>query len=432
MKSLWTQGVDIKRYEPLNSDIKTDVLIVGGGIAGILCAYMLKKSGVKCVLIEADRILGGVSGYTTAKITVQHGLIYDKIISKYGVEAAKMYLKAQEEALQTYIQMSREIDCDFKTVDACVYSTNNLRDIEREAAAYHKIGLKADFTENIPLPIETNGALRIKNQAQFNPLKFCSSLISDLTIFENTKAIDLFDGGMITDKGKIFAENIIIATHFPIFNKYGGYFLKMYQHRSYVIALENAVVPDAMYVDADIKGLSFREYNGRLLLGGGGHRTGKKGGSWQELRNFADKHYPESKEVCFWATQDCMTLDGIVYIGKYSKKLSNLFVATGFNKWGMTSSMSSAKILTDMICQKGNDYAQVFSPFRSVLHPQLAINAVESVVNILTPTVPRCPHLGCALKYNEIEHSWDCPCHGSRFTEEGKLIENPATSDKKM
>ncbi len=432
MESLWTQSVDIKSFEPLNSDIKTEVLIVGGGIAGVLCAYMLKKSGVKCVLIEADRILRGVSGYTTAKITVQHGLIYDEIISKYGVEAAEMYLKAQEEALQTYIQMSRKIDCDFVITDACVYSTNNLREIEREAAAYHKIGLKADFKENIPLPIETNGALRINNQAQFNPLKFCSSLISDLTIFENTKAIELFDGGMITDKGKIFAEKIIIATHFPIFNKYGGYFLKMYQHRSYVIALENAELPDAMYVDADIKGLSFRKYNGNLLLGGGSHRTGKKGGNWQELREFTQKHYGQSREVAHWATQDCITLDGIAYIGKYSKRLPNVYVATGFNKWGMTSSMVSAKLLTDMICEKENEYAEIFSPFRSLLHPQLAINSIESIVNILTPTVPRCSHLGCALKYNKVEHSWDCPCHGSRFTKEGKLIENPATSDKKM
>ncbi len=432
MKSLWTESVDFKRYESLESDIKTDVLIVGGGIAGILCAYMLKKSGVRCVLIEADRILKGVTGYTTAKITVQHGLIYDKIINKYGVEAAENYLNAQKDALDTYAQMSKNIDCDFKVQDACVYSVNNLRDIEIEAAAYNKIGLKADFCQEISLPFNIQGALKIKGQAQFNPLKFCLSIIDDLTIYENTKAISLFDGGMITNKGKVFAEKIIMTTHFPIFNKYGGYFLKMYQHRSYVIALENAILPDTMYVDADIKGMSFREYNGKLLLGGGSHRTGKKGGNWQELRDFAKEHYRESYEVSYWATQDCMTLDGIAYIGQYSKKLPNVFVATGFNKWGMTNAMVSAKVLSDIICERENNYAKVFSPSRSILHPKLIVNGAESVVNLLTPTVPRCPHLGCALKYNAIEHSWDCPCHGSRFTEDGKLIENPATSDKKM
>jgi hypothetical protein len=127
-----------------------------------------------------------------------------------------------------------------------------------------------------------------------------------------------------------------------------------------------------------------------------------------------------------------MTLDGIPYIGRYSKSISNIYVATGFGKWGMTSSMVAANILTDMIIGKENDYAEVFAPSRSILHPQFAVNMAETLVNFLTLTAPRCPHLGCALKYNPMEHSWDCPCHGSRFTEEGKLIENPATDDKKL
>ena len=182
----------------------------------------------------------------------------------------------------------------------------------------------------------------------------------------------------------------------------------------------------------DIKGLSFREYNGKLLLGGGSHRTGKKGGNWKELREFADKYYPNSNEIARWATQDCMTLDSIPYIGRYSQKTPDLYVATGFNKWGMTSAMAAAVILRDKIMGKPNDYAEVFSPTRSIMHSQIAINAAETLLNFITPTVPRCPHLGCALKYNKAEHTWDCPCHGSRFTKEGKLIENPATEDKRM
>ena len=432
MESLWTESVRQKSFKSLNGDIKTDVLIVGGGIAGILCADELKKSGVSCVLIEADKILGGVTGYTTAKITVQHGLIYNKIINRYGEEAARLYFKAQCEGLKAFEKNCKEIDCDFKMQDSVVYSVDNLKDIELEALSYDKIGLKYDFFKNVPLPLNTEGALKINRQAQFNPLKFCSALTKDITIYENTKALSLFDGGMLTDKGEIFAEKIIIATHFPVFNKYGGYFLKMYQHRSYVTALNNVKIPDAMYVDADIKGLSFREYNGALLLGGGSHRTGKKGGNWRELREFAKKHYPKSYEVAHWATQDCMTLDDIPYIGRYSKKTPGLYVATGFNKWGMTNAMVSAKLLTDMICGKKSEYENVFSPQRSILHPQLVINGAESVINLITPTAPRCPHLGCALKYNAAERTWDCPCHGSRFTENGKLIENPATSDKKL
>ena len=432
MKSIWQGNAVRPEFSTLKKDVKTDVLIVGGGIAGILCAYMLKMSGTNCVLVEADKICGGVTGCTTAKITAQHGLVYSKIIKKYGVEYAKMYLKAQQEAIEFYARMCKKIDCDYKQQDAYVYSVDNLYNIESEATAYEKIGLKAQFCKNIDIPVKINGALCLSNQAQFNPLEFCYALAEELTIYENTKVIEIFRGGAITNKGKIFSDKIIIATHFPFINKYGGFFYKMYQHRSYVLALENATLPNDMYVDADIKGLSFREYNGMLLLGGGSHRTGKKGGAWQELRTFARENYKDSREVTHFATQDCMTLDDISYIGEYSPRLPNVYVATGFNKWGMTNAAAAAKILTDFINGKENEYAKVFSPQRSILHRQLVINMAETLINLATPTVPRCPHLGCALKYNPHEHSWDCPCHGSRFTESGKLIENPATDDKNM
>lgn len=432
MESIWARDTKFKNLNHLEDGAKIQVLIVGGGITGILCGYMLKKAGIECIIVEADRICKGVTGNTTAKITLQHGLVYNKIIKSYGVEGAKMYLKAQQTALDSYGEICKGIDCDYRIEDSYVYSVNNLESIEKELVAYEKIGLKGDFLEDLELPIRIKGALRVKNQAQFNPLKFCFSLAEELDIYENTKVMELFDGGAITNRGKIYADKIIVATHFPFVNKYGGYFLKMYQHRSYVLALKGAEIPNGMYVDENIKGLSFRDYSGMLLLGGGSHRTGKKGGNWQELREFARKYYPESHEVAYWATQDCMTLDSIPYIGLYSPKTPQIYVATGFNKWGMTSSMAAAVILTDMIKGKENDFAKVFDPARSILHPQLAINLAETVVNMITPTVPRCPHLGCALKYNPHEHSWDCPCHGSRFTETGKLIENPATDDKKL
>ena len=187
-----------------------------------------------------------------------------------------------------------------------------------------------------------------------------------------------------------------------------------------------------MYVDESNTGLSFRNYDNLLLLGGGGHRTGKKGGCWRELENFARKYYKNAEIVGKWATQDCMTLDDVPYIGQYAKSTPDVFVATGFNKWGMTNAMVSADILCDLIQGKRSPYAAVFDPSRTVLRPQLAVNAFESAVGILTPTAPRCPHLGCALKYNSVEHTWDCPCHGSRFREDGELIDNPATDDKRI
>ena len=227
------------------------------------------------------------------------------------------------------------------------------------------------------------------------------------------------------------AEKIIVATHFPFINKHGSYFLKQYQHRSYDLALENAPNVHGMYVDEAQKGMSFRNYQNLLLIGGGDHRTGKQGGNWQELSNFAIRYYPNAKEKYRWATQDCMTLDSVPYIGQYSKHTPNFYVATGFNKWGMTSAMVAGMILTDMVMGKENPNAEVFSPSRSILRPQLAVNAFEATVNLLTPSQKRCPHLGCALKWNGKERSWDCPCHGSRFTENGVLIDNPATGNLK-
>lgn len=431
MKSVWGNNTERPHFSPLRENKRTDVLVIGGGIAGILCAYMLKKQGTDCILVEADRICSGITKNTTAKITLAHGLIYDKLIKRFGRESAQLYLAAQTEALKEYEHLCKSIDCDYEKKDSYVYSLCRRSKIEKEIKALDCLGLSADFCDNLPLPFDTDGAVRVTNQAQFDPLKFLFSLSRELPIYEHTKVRELAPGRAITEYGEIRCEKMIVATHFPILNKHGAYFLKMYQHRSYVLALDSAPEINGMYVDEAEGGLSFRNFGDLLLLGGGSHRTGKKGGSYNELEAFANAHYPDSKIVTKWATQDCMTLDGVAYIGEYSKNTPNLYVSTGFNKWGMSTSMVSAMILSDLVCGRNNDYKDLFSPSRSILRPQLAINAFESVLGIITPTAPRCPHLGCALKYNPAEHSWDCPCHGSRFTESGELIDNPATDDKK-
>jgi hypothetical protein len=188
---------------------------------------------------------------------------------------------------------------------------------------------------------------------------------------------------------------------------------------------------DGMYLDAAENGLSFRSYGSSLLLGGGGHRTGKPGRGWTQLEEEARRFYPHSKITHRWAAQDCMSLDGIPYIGRYSARTPNLYVATGFNKWGMTSSMAAALILADLVQDRPNPYADLFSPSRSMLTSQLGINALEATVNLLSFNSKRCPHLGCTLKWNPQERSWDCPCHGSRFEEDGTLIDNPAAGNLK-
>ncbi len=429
MESIWLKDTERRKFEALKDDKSTDVLIVGGGITGILCTYMLKSAGVDCILLEADRICGGITGDTTAKITLQHGLCYDKIIKRYGKESALRYLKAQLNALNKYTELCKDIPCDYEVKDSYIYSLHDSTKIEDEIKALNSLGIRAEFSDTSSLPFSTAGAVRVSEQAQFHPLKFLYAIAKDLPIYEKTKVREFMPYKVITEHSIIEYDKLVIATHFPIINKHGFYFLKLYQHRSYVLALKGAKNIDGMYVDECDKGLSFRNYGKLLLLGGGGHRTGKQGGCWQELESFAEKHYKNAEIVGRWATQDCMSLDSIPYIGQYSKSMPDVYAATGFNKWGMTNAMVSADILCDLVRGKSNPYSEIFSPSRSILHPQLAVNALESTVGLLTPTTPRCPHLGCALKYNRTEHSWDCPCHGSRFGEKGELIDNPSTDD---
>lgn len=429
--SIWEDTAKRVHFAPLKESKGTDVLIIGGGIAGILCAYKLKNAGVDCMVVEAAQICGGITKNTTAKITLGHGLIYDKILRRFGEEKAQLYAEAQIGASREYACLCQNIDCDYETSDSYVYSLNDRKKIEKEIDALNRLGVKAEFSDARELPIRVAGAVCVKAQAQFHPLKFLYDISKDLPIHEHTKVVELKPNKAITNRGEITYNKLIVATHFPILNKHGLYPLKLYQHRSYVIALKGAQNVRGMYVDESDTGLSLRSFGDLLLLGGGGHRTGKQGGCWQELEEFAKKHYKNAEIVGKWATQDCMTLDSVPYIGQYGRTTNEIFVATGFNKWGMTNSMVSANILCDLVQGKTNPCAEVFSPSRSILSPQLAVNVFESTVGLLTPTVPRCPHLGCALKYNRVEHTWDCPCHGSRFTESGELIDNPATDDKR-
>lgn len=432
MASLWQESASLPSFKRLSGNVKCDVLIIGGGMAGLLLGHMLKERGIDYLIVEAKNIAGGITKNTTAKITAQHGLFFSKLSSEFGGEKASLYLEANTEAIGDFERLSESIDCGFERKDAFVYSLDDRRKIERELLALDKAGFSAEFQKDLPLPFSVAGAVKFKNQAQFNPLKFLSGISKDLNVFENTRVRELIGETAVTSGGgKIEAKRIVVATHFPFINKHGSYFLKMYQHRSYVLALENAPDLCGMYLDENEKGLSFRNYEDLLLVGGGSHRTGKKGGGYNELSEFVRKSYPQARVKYQFATQDCMTLDKAPYIGHYSKNTPNLFVAAGFNKWGMTSSMVSAKILADMLEGKHNRYEEVFSPSRTILRPQLAVNGAQAVLNLLTPTAPRCPHMGCALKWNPDERSWDCPCHGSRFEENGKQIDNPATGDLK-
>ncbi len=425
MKSLWQEECKLPAFPSLKGNISTDVLIIGGGLAGILTAYKLTKNGIDCVLVEKDRICDHTTAHTTAKITSQHGLIYQKLLKVYGKDYAKVFLCTQQKATENLISLCNEANCKLEIKDNYVFS-NDKNELYSELEALSKIGVSALFQEKLPIPVKAAGAVGFKAQAQFNPLELVKHISKNIRIFENTKVQEMIGTTAKTNKGNIKAKKVVAATHFPFLNKHGCYFLKLYQHRSYILALESAEHLREMYVDNNKKGLSFSSFGDTLLLGGGGHRTGKNGGNYKELLNFKTTHFPKSKEIFRWAAQDTISLDGIAYIGRYSKNTPNLYVATGFNKWGMSNSMLSAEIISADISGKPKAYAEIYSPSRSIIKPQFFINTCESVKNLLTPTTKRCPHLGCALKYNKAEHSWDCPCHGSRLDTKGNILDGPA------
>lgn len=286
IKSVWLENLNIKEFPKFEGDQKTDVLIIGGGIAGILCAYFLNRLGVDYMLVEGQRVGMGITKNTTAELTFQHSLIYDKLTKKFGEILAKQYLEANKSALETYKELCKDIKCDFEEKPAYTYSIHGKEKIESEIKALQKLGYNTEFISQIPFPFKISGAVKFQNQAQFNPLKFISKISENLNIYENTFVRDIQRNTVLTDNNKITAKKIIVATHFPFINTCGLYFLKMYQGRSYVVAVENAPNVDGMYLNEAENGMYFRNYKDLLFIGGGDHRTGKKGGTYNEIREF--------------------------------------------------------------------------------------------------------------------------------------------------
>ena len=472
MQSLWKTTADLPRKPILTENLKTEVAVVGGGMAGILTAYLLKKQGADVTVLEANTIASGQTGNTTAKITSQHGYIYDKLCSSLGATRAGEYAMANQTAILQYQKIVEEegIECGFEKCPAYLYSTEETAPLQREARAAAGLGIPATFTTDSELPFPVAGAVRFENQAQFHPLLFLKALLDGLNIYEHTP-VQLGEGGRLyAAKHRVSAKHVVFACHYPFINVPGYYFLRMHQERSYVLALENAARLSGMYISMDSKGYSFRNYGNLLLLGGENHRTGKNCENirYASLEKTAKQFYPDCFEAFRWSAQDCMTLDAIPYIGRFSAAKPHWYIATGFNKWGMTSSMVSATILSEKIAGKDSAYTEVFSPQRfnfGLSLPNLLTEIGTAVTNLTKQlfyipaetaeelssgrggvvrmgghkrgvyrdkegtthsVTTRCPHLGCQLSWNPDEQSWDCPCHGSRFDSDGKLINGPA------
>ena len=429
MGSIWQLESRQVRYPKLKGNKRTQVLVVGGGMAGMLCARKLQEAGKDVVLVEAERIGAGITARTTAVLTAQHDFLYQDMMKRFDDDTARAYLHANLDAVKSFRKLSKKIPCDFQDMPSIQFTTGCLERLCKEADVVNSLGFPARFTEKISFPENATGAVIYPDMAQFHPLRFLTGAAQELQIYENSRVLDLEGTTAKLEQGTIRAEQVIVATHFPFIDRRGWYFMKLYQSRSYVLALENAPDPGATMAELEGQGMYFRRYGELLLVGGGDHRTGKKGGGFAYLRDYVQSHMPRARVKYAWANQDCMSLDGLPYVGKYSPNLPGVYVAAGFNAWGMTNAMVAANVLTDQICCRENPLIQAFRPDRSVLHRQLFCNLGSTVADFVIPTVKRCPHLGCALRWNPKEHSWDCPCHGSRFTEDGKLLDTPAQKD---
>lgn len=447
MKSIWQETAEIAERKKAEGSLECEVAVIGAGMTGILTAFFLKRLGKRVIILEAGRIAGGQTGHTTAKITSQHGLFYRRLIDNIGLEKARLYAEANQNAIDAYQGIVEEfgIACGFSRLPSFLYSMEDSEKLIRETEAAAALKIDAEFTAVGELPFPTVGAVRFANQAQFHPLKFIEAISRELEIYEHTPVRRVRENTVFFDGGTVRAEKIIFATHYPIVDVPGFYFLRQHQERSYVIALSGCKDLNGMYYSADTDGFSFRSADGMLLLGGGSHRTGKntRGGAYAALEEAARRYYPESRVVCRWSAQDCMPHDGIPFVGRYFYGCGDWYVATGYKKWGMSSAMAASQLLTDLVMGRENPYEKLFTPQRhhwKAAAGNLTTDIAESVKGLtlgwLCPwkkrektdgkSWARCAHLGCRLEWNPDEQSWDCPCHGSRFGEDGSLLDEPA------
>ena len=435
MESIWSEKWPRIPADKRELPKQAEVVIIGGGMAGLLCAYFLKEAGIGAIVLEADRICSGQTKNTTAKITSQHGLIYGKLMENAGEDAAIRYGRINERAIDVFEDVIRKekIECGFVRAPAYLYTKleAGAQLLKKEYDVAKKAGIKASLVEETSLPFSVRLALRYEDQAQFHPLEFLAGIALKLEIYEKTRVLRLKGNTVITNRGPVEAKGIVIATHFPFMNFPGFYFARMHQERSYVLAVEAEHDLDGMYYGIDADGLSLRSAGGMVLLGGKSERTGlvQPENPYDALRREARKIWPNFREKAYWAAQDCMTLDSLPYIGRFSPSRPDWYVATGFEKWGMTNSMIAAMAIHDLMTKNSADPWLCVSPQRKMTVKSFEALVRESLFaasHFLTLKRPRCPHLGCRLVWNRYEKTWDCPCHGSRFAKDGKLIDNPA------
>ncbi|URZ15588.1 FAD-dependent oxidoreductase [Clostridium felsineum] len=487
-KSYWLDSTEETNYPTLKNDVTVDVAIIGGGITGITTALLLKDEGLKVAVLEADRIVQGTTGHTTAFVTSQHGVIYNNLIDNFGFENAKQYALANETAIDFIENMIHKynIDCNFLRLPAYTYTRDETytETLKNEANAAKSLGINAKYTENLNLPFEIKGALLFENQAQFHPRKYLLKLAENIPdsnnqIYEHTRIVDIEKSDnytLVTDTGlKITASKVVLASHFPFYDNLGLYFAKLRPERSYVVTAKiKNKLPSGTFVASSNEDWYFREEKYRdtsmLIIGGQDHKTAHDNdikNRYYELKKYAETTFDIEKFLYCWATQDYITVDGVPYVGHITSSEENIYVATGYGEWGMTNGTAAANIIKDLIVNGKSPYEDIYNPSREI-HLSSIKNIVRENLDVAKELIKgklklgsdnislkndegkivkingekygaykdingklhlvdvTCTHLGCELKWNNAEKSWDCPCHGSRFTFEGDIIEGPA------
>jgi glycine/D-amino acid oxidase-like deaminating enzyme/nitrite reductase/ring-hydroxylating ferredoxin subunit len=482
------------RIEPLSvlsADISVDIAIIGGGLTGLNTALLLSEAGARVAIIEGKRIGTGVSGHTTAKITSQHGLIYEHLLSAMGSDAAFSYAQANQAALARYSELisANHISCDFTRKEAFTYTpqTQSLGAIQKEVDAAQRIGIPARLVTDLDLPFPAVAAISFPDQAQFHPRKYMAAVVRMLhqrqvPIYEQTWVEDVSDGSPVlvkTSRGTVSADAVILANHSP--SPYSVlFFTRMTPKRSYVVAVESKEpLPPGMYYSSETPYTSLRTCsdgeNEFLLVGGQNHKTGYHESAVERYRNleaFARVYFQASSVHSSWSTQDNVTMDRVPYIGKVPVT-KNVYLAIGFGGWGMTHSMVSAMLLTDMLSGRINDWKLLYDPARIKLSG--AGDAIQQNLDYMKHMVKdhlplkgavspdglqpghgavgkfegktmamardssgrlhgvsaSCSHMGCGVVFNDAEQSWDCPCHGSRFGLDGQVLHGPAADPLK-
>lgn len=430
MESVWRKYLTSQSFNEVKNSANLDTVVVGGGIAGIMCAYMLSKSGHKVTLIEAGKILEGVTANTTAHVTALQGK-YSDIPTK---KARQKYFESQVEAIDGIEALG--IDCDFQRVDSFVFGER--KELKKEFKLIRRF-CDVEYRQGMHLPFGVFDCIKLSNQAQFNPIKFCYGLISrgKFDVIENCriKKVSLMRKKLKTEDKVFTYKCLVLATGFPIVNIRGIYAFKMYKSFSYAVCAETGQKIGAIYNSIAGDGLTYRDSADGIIVGGLDHRTGRvKCNSYfdtlkQEMRKFGD-----SSSAYSWAANDCMTFDAVPYAGRLLRfRAKDAYVITGFGKWGMANSIICAKIVDDTIGARKNKYKRLFKPTRVLnvtVWPKFLWNFLQNmfglVAGVFSSGKRRCPHMGCRLKFNPNTATYDCPCHGSRLTRNGDIITSPS------